>query len=439
VEYISQKFLGIVSDMNEDGINGLISQTGNDMADNGTYWSTTTVNDYLQHTSSFISKTIKSYAFITENGYTPNSWKVQGSSDGISWIDLHSVSVSWTWDTGKNKVEYNIPLENRRSFKYHRVLFDSFSVSEVRIYMLQFYNVELENKNQVRILASPEDPIILSFADGFEEDGITPIDHEVTINTNNIIDIIPTKIEHSPQYGANKYRLLVYAEYDPISGEVIFDAEHMNVDDYINIAYIWRDLRDHFRWTVVSDYSDFYKFLDEAYSSSAIWFDSNYLNMICSHGTSFYCSYIYFRYQNYTSDYSDYDPKIYTTQNYGETWDLIFTHHVNDRVTREFNISVEENITGLRLKDGYYIYNFYPYCYGIYENGFGGRKFSNGKVLYYDTPTDQWIQKYRIFLGTIEVIKSADGNNWEVSEFLPFQNSRNTIVPFPKHTFKARW
>ncbi len=183
------------------------------------YWLCTTEEGYVTYCHPNIPTRIRAYRFITEKGYTPTVWRIEGSNDNVSWNVLHRVvASSWTWNDGKNVVQYDIPLENRGEYKYHRLVIEQLG-GEVRIYSLQFFDSLCPTSTSVTVYADNENPLQLAFANGYNADG-TPNDVLVSLTQPQTVDILdlilPGDLESSPLH------YILYAKYNSYTGGIDF-------------------------------------------------------------------------------------------------------------------------------------------------------------------------------------------------------------------------
>jgi hypothetical protein len=118
----------------------------------------------------------------------PLSWKLQGSLDGSAWTDLHVVDSTGVWASGGETKEFTIPEESRGNFLWYKLLITASNATTMSIYRFRLLRpVAVCPRNKVLLDASASNPLVLSFADGF--DGGSPVDHVETISSPQVIDI----------------------------------------------------------------------------------------------------------------------------------------------------------------------------------------------------------------------------------------------------------
>ncbi|HRV01788.1 MAG TPA: hypothetical protein P5539_08840, partial [Mesotoga sp.] len=109
-----------------------------------TYWnmSSPSGETWIRLFTSYLMKGIDRYRIVahgTNATYSPRSWKLQGSNDIVTWVDLHTVSGRAGW-TGPSEFFYT---DCKAAFPYYRILISEYnSSSYVYIYELELYEVK---------------------------------------------------------------------------------------------------------------------------------------------------------------------------------------------------------------------------------------------------------------------------------------------------------
>src|SRR6056297_2108017 len=129
--------LGYIESSEGTADNALPKHNSNSLDSN--YCSISTVGGWIAYHHVERPTTIRGYRFETADGYTPATWTVEGSNDGTTWVTIHNGTAP-TWVTGRNVVSETVPEANRAEYKHHRIVFNTFDDSSVRIYTLQFWD-----------------------------------------------------------------------------------------------------------------------------------------------------------------------------------------------------------------------------------------------------------------------------------------------------------
>jgi len=422
----------------------VVAPSGDDLASKTDYWTADAEDDYIVYASVNIARTIRAYSFITENGYTPATWKVEGSNDGTNWTTLHSGTAP-TWDAGKNQVDETIVEGNRAAYTYHRLVVDGFDsgVTAVRIYALQFWNDGITTQLGLRAFASASDPLKFAFGGGVDEG--SDVVHEVSLTSPLSLTIDPTETAaHMPPSGASKYPLLVYAEHNPDTEATVLGAEPVNVDDYVMLDDIQSQLIA-LGWSVgaIGNWTE----------AIANGFDNVWTTTLYGKPTDNDAAYqflapagVFFQLYGCKLCYRNWSTASCTNIEYtvnGVDW-VVAKSHTGVTGIRTDETIFEEPITvnGVRLafnaSPGPNIYELELYAFDIPGIGTAGRKFANNKVWLYDSVEEEWVGKVRVYLGQAGMGKGLDGE-WAVTSFVPYQMPRQLITPFPKSVFPARW
>lgn len=317
----------------------------------------------------------------------------------------------------------------------------------VRIYALQLWTDGITTQLGARVFASSGDPLVIAFGNGETVE-------EVTLTSPLSVTIDPESLVHMPPVNASAYGMLVYADYDVLAQTTILGAEHVNTDDVIDITRI-RSLLTSLGWSLYTggatnpfDAGSW----DDVFDSS----DSTYARMKYSgrspqiytftppQGTWLYLTKVRFRtlLLNSSTSYA----RVQTTINNGSSWETVAEVPVKGAVYSDtLTVHSPRLVNGIRIYLSHtssssvsYVYDIKLFCADLPGIGTAGRKFGNGIVQLYDSANEQWVQKCRVYLGTLNMGKGLDGE-WAVNGFVPFNMPPQNLVPFPKATFPARW
>lgn len=136
---------------------------------------------------------IERYIVASTNTTCPLSWKLQGSNDGETWVDLDIITNTemWSLSTAREEKEFTIPAESRGIYLWYRIYItasnaDTMSISTFRL----LRPVSVCDKGQLLIDASAAKPLVLSFMDGFAADGVTPVDHTETLSSPLVLSLL---------------------------------------------------------------------------------------------------------------------------------------------------------------------------------------------------------------------------------------------------------
>lgn len=490
----------------------VVAPTGNDLASKTTYLTLSTAGDYILYSHPHLPRTIRAYSFITENGYTPATWKLEGSNNGTDWTVLHSGTAP-EWGAGKVQVDEDIDSGNIAPYLYHKlvvglvetvtgesvgtgddatVLFNlehtpsneptiyvdaveqvldtdytrsggaitftpapatdavitadyEWTRTAVRIYALQLWTDGITTQLGARAFADATDPLVIAFGNGETVE-------EVTLTSPLALTIDPTSAPHLPPTGASVYSLLAYADYNPKTTETVLGAEPLNVDDFIKLGHIRSQLAScgwsittgggfnaSYPWTKIFD-GNWSTCAKPSYNSHSY---TGYVYIMAPEGIKFVLFGLKAKFQMVKAGHS-FD--FYYTQNRGSNWTTLksYVYPTYTESTETEILAVPLLIDGIqiRLKG---VYNYAPSLYEaeIYSGdipgiGTAGRKFGNGIVQLYDSTAEEWVQKNRVYMGTLNMGKGLDGE-WAVNGFVPFNMPPQNLVPFPKQTFPARW
>lgn len=120
---------------------------------------------------------VESYAVGTKSASTPLSWVLQGSMDGTAWADLHTVDNTGMWDATYELKEFTIPEETKGAYIYYKLNITASNATTMSLRNFRLFRpTSVCGKGQIMIDASSVDPLLLSFADGFDPVEGTPLD-----------------------------------------------------------------------------------------------------------------------------------------------------------------------------------------------------------------------------------------------------------------------
>ncbi len=418
----------------------VVAPTGDDLASKTTYLTLSAAGNYVQYSHPYLPRVIRAYSFITENGYTPATWTLQGSNNGTDWTTLHSGTAP-TWGAGKEQVDEDISAGNIASYLYHRLVFDTFDATAVRLYAWQLWTHGISTQLGARVFADATDPLMIAFGNGETVE-------EVTLTSPLSVTIDPASAPHLPPTGASAYALLAYADYDPLTQETVLGAEPLNVDDYVKLGHIRTQLAGA-GWSITEsgwyDNASFRtsNFFDGDWATSAIRSatGSAYYTIIAL--TSFVFSGMKIK---VLVTHADNSVRVEYTTDGGSNWNTCVRQYLyaDNGLTFTEIFETPLVINGIRLvatrgtQQSAGFYEVELYCLDIPGIGTAGRKFGNGRVQLYDSAEEEWVEKCRVYLGTLNMGKGMDGE-WAVNGFVPFNMPPQNLVPFPKATFPARW
>lgn len=381
------------------------------------YWGASNLGCWIAYHHELRPTMIRGYRFVTETGYTPRVWRVEGSNDNVTWTTLHSVTVDWTWGTGKQIVDQEIPIENRDYFMHHRLIVDEFDATLIRIYYLQFWDATCPSNADFFLDADAENPCQLAFADGYNVDG-SPKDILFTINTGIDIDILPLIDKQDKLLEDNIVPCILYAKYDPNTSSVSFVGENQFFEDAVIKP------EDMGIQTV-------YINNDSGYPLSNI-FDGNtssYARVSSTYKWDFriapsrFISAIYRK--SATTDF-----RLSLSEDDGVTWNSIVvptgTEIVElDRVYHVNRIYIDRTSTSIGV-----LYELRFYEAGAIKK----HKLMNGEIYEYDPVADQWNKVYKIPLGYFSLWRNPDNTAWEIGPFIPTHIPQMSIAPWFRKT-----
>lgn len=376
-----------------------------------TYWNATALGAWIAYHHIERPTMIRGYRFITENGYTPRVWRVEGSNDNVTWTTLHSVTVDWTWGDGRQVVEQTIPEENRDYFAHHRLIIDEFDASEVRVYYIQFWDAFCPTVTDIYLDATSSDPLQIAFADGYNQDG-TPKDIVKTITTPSNISLDTFLAEViDPVNHPFPHACVLFAEYDAGSDEVTFIARSQYNELPLPSSKYKVLLNE---WG--GDVNNIFDYSSSTYLSSS----SVYADLILELTQPDYYSWC-FRWTGV------YQTKLYISEDYGATWVGGWSM---PSTNAKFFFDRPYYVTRLKFIPTKNHYSHYIYYFGLPSKISSLHKLTDGKVYEYDSETDTWSQVYRVPLGTMYLVRTPDGTAVEVGDFIPTNMPQMTYAPY---------
>lgn len=133
---------------------------------------------------------VESYIVASTAATCPLSWKLQGSLDGSTWADLHTVENTGVWGTAREEKVFTIPEEGRGSYLWYRLYVTASNAATMSISTFRLLRPEsVCAKGQLRLDAGAARPLVMSFMDGFASDGVTPVDHVESLSSPTVFDI----------------------------------------------------------------------------------------------------------------------------------------------------------------------------------------------------------------------------------------------------------
>ena len=162
------------------------------------------------------------YMVRTKAAEAPLSWTLQGSLDGTTWTDIHTVSSSGIWNAALESKEFTIPEETRGMYLWYKLKITGSNVTTMRIYRFRLLRpASVCPRGDFYINASVANPLTLSFMDGFN--GGVPVDHIATITNPQIMSIFDElRVPLDPSI-ATSLAFNLYAVRHA-SGEVTFEV-----------------------------------------------------------------------------------------------------------------------------------------------------------------------------------------------------------------------
>lgn len=395
------------------------------------YWHAENIGCWLQYNHQYRPFKARKYKFITENGYTPQIWHLQGSNDGTNWTTLHENLVTYTWEDGKNIYEADIPTENQGVYTYHRILIDEFDATQVRIYSIQLWDADFTYDDSIMIDASAEWPLQLSFADGFNPDG-TPIDIIKVLTTRQEIRIGDLAFTAPSLLDGNNdcANGILFAVYDSQTDTVSFQVDNVfNISSPLNNDTVtfengstsWDNPQNLFdgndgTYTGLHDRYDRYAYI---VPTTPFYSDSMFIKL-------------------YSND--TYYQEIAISEDYGSTFEQVLYDTTSG--TQSFYVVFPKvyYVTKIRYKARNY--TSYSRIYTLALNDASrckDRKYEDGKVWEYIPATETWEQVYKIPLGYVHIWKNLDGTAYVPYGFTPTFSPMSTIAPNFKKIATPYW
>lgn len=162
------------------------------------------------------------YIVRTKAVEAPLSWTLQGSLDGTTWTDIHTVSNTGIWNAALESKEFTIPEETRGMYLWYKLNITGSNATTMRIYRFRLLRpANICPLGDFYIDASATNPLTLSFMDGFN--GGVPVDHIATITNPQIMSIFDElRVPLDPSI-ATSLAFNLYAVRHA-SGEVTFEV-----------------------------------------------------------------------------------------------------------------------------------------------------------------------------------------------------------------------
>jgi len=379
-----------------------------------TYWNGTQLGCWLAYHHITRPTMIRGYRFITENGYTPRVWRVEGSNDNITWTTLHAVTVDWTWGSGKQLVEYDIPTENRDYFTHHRLIIDEFDATSVRIYSLQFWDAACPSSADIYLDADAENPLQLAFADGYNPDG-TPKDILKTIASPSIISADALYPSLAQLQLTNPYTGILFAKYDPQTDIVTFEVEDYS-EEFKPLNLVGQMMRVATSGSVINPDAVFD-------GNTSTLFTSDDGSGVTAGSVTFQPPTPFYARRAKIWYTCLYNVNIQISEDYGATWTTVFSHSSSFSSMRAEIITFDRVYYVTQVK--FYVSTYNGSRRGFYECVFDDalqphyRKMMDGKFYEYNDVTQEWVQEYKIPIGYVIFRRNPDDTAWEIAHFIP--------------------
>jgi len=163
------------------------------------------------------------YMVRTKAAEAPLSWKLQGSLDGTTWTDLHSVDNTGVWNANLETKEFTIPEETRGNYLWYKLLITGSNATTMKLYRFRLLRpANICPLGDFYIDASPTNPLTLSFMDGLI--GGVPVDRVETITNPQVLGIFDgNRVPINPDISANSF-FHIFAVRGP-SGSVSFEVQ----------------------------------------------------------------------------------------------------------------------------------------------------------------------------------------------------------------------
>ena len=126
---------------------------------------------------------VQKYIVATQSNECPLSWKLQASNDGTNWVTIDTITNTNVWTLLKREEKtFEIPAENRGIYHWYRIYIISTNATTLALSTFRLLRDETTcARGQLKLDADAQNPLIVTFMDGYGTDGTTPIDHIETI------------------------------------------------------------------------------------------------------------------------------------------------------------------------------------------------------------------------------------------------------------------
>ena len=171
---------------------------------------------------------VESYAVGSKAASAPLSWTLQGSMDGATWSNVHVLENTGVWDATYELKEFTIPAETRGAYQYYRLNITASNATTMSIRNFRLFRpASVCAKGQLLIDASALSPLTMSFADGFDADGVTPVDHVKSITSASLLNMFDANGYPAVRHTAITMPILINinAVLDPSAGTVSIETE----------------------------------------------------------------------------------------------------------------------------------------------------------------------------------------------------------------------
>ena len=178
---------------------------------------------------------VERYLVASTSSTCPLSWKLQGSLDGTTWTDIHTVETTGTWTAAREEKTFTIPEATRGTYLWYRLYITASNATTMSISTLRLFRAQsLCDRGQLRLDASAASPLLLSFMDGFGVDGVTPVNYEETLSSAIVKAVGDYDSGDVPITGNSVVPVDILAKRNS-SGEVVISLEAANNSD---LAYL---------------------------------------------------------------------------------------------------------------------------------------------------------------------------------------------------------
>lgn len=168
---------------------------------------------------------VERYVLVSTATTCPLSFKIQGSLDGSTWADLHTVENSGVWESSYTEKVFTIPEESRGSYLWYRFYVTASNAATMSIRNFRLWRAQsVCDRGQLRLDASAGNPLLLSFMNGFATDGVTPVDYGESLSAAIVQALGDYDSEGLPISGAGAVPVDIFAKRDA-SGSVVVSVE----------------------------------------------------------------------------------------------------------------------------------------------------------------------------------------------------------------------